>query len=197
MTSGSPVLLRAPRITDPEARRAAILVAQRDYLRWHDTAKTVPAVDRAAFRALASAAKDMDQALRPFDQQASSSHSLLIGRMQLAEGHCHGQAHYSRMVGELAELLGLIEAAVSVEATPGTVPARDARVWLFMVADAWRQAFPRELPSATPRGYLWRALDDLKTAGQLDVRVPGLTLKRLRTGLGEWLDLQALKGALG
>ena len=197
MTSASPSLLRAPRITDPAARRVAILVAQRDYLQWYDTARAVPAVDRSAFCALAGAAKALDQALQPFELPASPSHRRLIGRMQLAEGHRQGQEQYSKRLGELAELLGLIKAAASVEATTGAVPDREARVWLFLLADAWRQAFPRNSPSATPRGYLWRALDDLKTAGQLDVRVPGLTLKRLRTGLGEWLDVQALKGALG
>ena len=197
MACASPSLLRAPRITDPEARRAAILVAQRDYLGWLDTCGAVPGVDRSKFRALARAARGMDQALHAFGVEASGDHCRLVAEMQLVQFHLQTQQHYRRLLGDLDELLGLIARAASAADTSGAVPDRDARVWLFLLADAWCQAFPRELPSATPRGRFWRALDDLQMARQLDKRVPELTLKMLRTGLSEWSRVQALKGALG
>jgi len=193
VTSASPSLLRAPRITDPEARRAAILVAQRDYLQWIESpAGAVPAVDRSAFRALRGAAKAMNEALRAFHGPASSNHCRLVAQMQLAEGHRQGQGHYSSVLGAVPLLLGLIERAADAEDTDGAAPDLAARLWVFMAADAWCLSFPRALPSKSPGGQFWKALDQLQLNREIDRRVPLLTEALLKSGIEQWREAKGL-----
>lgn len=186
MTAKSATLLRMQRRTVMAAAAARYRAEHHARLRWRD-----PPPDWRHFKTLHKAAEDLAAALRPFGtgkmMGTSPEARHLLAQLQ-AHPPLRTQAEVAEELDGMAALLSKVIAACANELGPNlgrNRPAdRDAVMFVFMAADAWRGAQLGQ-PAASERSPFWLALLEITEA---DAFLPRLTRSQVVEALSRWRE---------
>lgn len=191
----TPPTKRAPLASDPAARRAVFMQAQRLYLQWlDDDAARILLVDhdRTAFNRLAKAARALDAALRSFGPARYADRSLLYALLRQQPGG--GRIDPSTALGGLDELLGRLGAAGDEGGGSGLHANLHNRVWVFVAAKRW-QAQVGKQPHAAIRSPFWLSLDEFQwDPTARSAKVPVLGREAVKAALTIWRSSGANAG---
>lgn len=192
----TPPTKRAPLASDPAARRAVFMQAQRLYLQWlDDDAARILLVDhdRTAFNRLAKAARALDAALRSFGPERYADRALLYALLRQQPGG--GRIDPSTALGGLDELLGRLAAAGDAGGGNGCHANMQARAWAFVAAGRWLLQIG-EPPSAAERGRFWLSLDEFqRDPTARSAKVPVLGREAVKAALTIWRSSGANAGS--